>query len=198
MVRTLVSMFDDVSTRELSQRRRDMQTTAFGLMLGQVDVPDGLSSEFDKLDAELKRREVVFNQHRFTQPIASLLGELYLAIQAGSVRETASRLALGCEQREIDGSSEYGLNPKNPFFDEIVLKVSDNEQIESVTFLFRLDLKLDELQALVPDLAETEKGTASKTFSILRMNGNDCGKINFAMETHGNGYRVNRAVVTRL
>lgn len=203
MVQVLVSMFDDVSTRELYLRRLDTQTTAFALMLGQMEVPESLGSEFEELDAELKRRDVVFNQHRVTEPIAGLLEVLHIAISDGTFEDIAARLAFGYQRRK----NLCKLNATNPFFDEIEMVIQDDEEfagngvtgkVESTTFYFRIDLSPDEVYALVPDLAETSSNAASKTYSILRMTGNCCGRIDFVMQLHGNSWRLDHVIVTRL
>lgn len=194
MAQVLVSMFDDVSTRELSSRRLETQTTAFGLMLEQMEVPDGLSSEFEELEAELNRRDAIFNRHRVSAPIASLLEVLHLAIAEGTFQDIAARLALGFRRQDKHAK----LNPNNPFFDEIEIAIGDDERVEFTTFHFRIDLTSAEVHALVPDLAETGSYGAFVTYSILRMTGNHCGRIDFVVQQSAKGTRLERVIVTRL
>lgn len=191
-------MFENTSTRELTCRRTEIQTTAFGMMTAQMEVPESLGSDFDEIDRELKRREEVFNQHRVTQPIVSLLDDLLSAISTKSLSNQASRLSHGY----TCSSKQCKLNPKNPFFDEISLSIKsgagDNDTVEETTFHLRLVLTLDELRAFVPDLSESEANSAGKSFRILRMSENTCGAIDFFMEQQGNALRLDRVVVSRL
>ena len=154
--------------------------------LEQMAVPEGAAEEYLSVRREIERREELYEANCTSVQLGAAIDWCLQVIAERRISELVPLLADGQEQSELP--SDLRLNPRHPFFKEIVLKMDplapDSGEIKMAVFLPGRAIPLDWLESELPDLyaGGTDPDAGALHFEVLRLVNDRSGRIEFVCE----------------
>jgi len=145
--------FKKSTTSNLVERLSDIEQLIMTCSLSGVAMPPETLDECRRIKEEIEQREQLYRDNCTPLQLDSAVADWFLVIRQRGLGRLATELSVDYELPQKAG--EIKINPRNPFFREIVLlRVdTDPEVAGGAIFVPGGELGLEQLKAKFPDLA---------------------------------------------
>lgn len=166
----------------LLKRIEEFEYAALMGALERQEVPEAAAQDYLTMKEELRRREELHRQSCTRANFPAALEAVLAVIAERRLGKLVLRLAQGAEH--WDQSAEVRINPKNPFFKEIVLRrlmAGDADTVKAAIFVPGGTLPLAWVRELFPDLAMSAEAWPGEplVYEVLRIAKDQAGRIEF-------------------
>lgn len=177
--------FQNYTTPMLEQLKADFEYTAQMSALEKIETDPASAEEYAELTDELARREEMYRQHSTREGFAKALEDCLLPIGQRLVASLITELGQGRESTERP--DEVRLNPRNPFFRDVVLQVDEDQGsdglVRRAVFVPGNTIPFEWVQAEVADLpASFQAENGRRRYDVLRLLSDRSGRIEFVSQ----------------